>query len=223
MPYPAYPGPYATASDLADYWRDLSSGEQSRATVLLTAASDRINELPGAQDFVSSARHWVSLDMVKRAMIGGGGEKTESQSMLGMSVSRQFANPMGDLYITSKEVNRLRGRFGQSASSIVLSSHARVPLEPWNFQPTWQPGEVEWMSVCPSSVTLSVGDERQLMVIAATWFEYEDRTDYALYTSSDHTVATVSSGGLITAVGSGTANIRASYEGQSATCVVTVS
>jgi hypothetical protein len=83
---------------------------------------------------------WVSLDMVKRAMLGGGGEKAESQAMLGMSVNRTFANPMGDLYLTSKEVNRLRGRFGQSAGSVVLSSHAfGFRMEPWNFQPPTLP------------------------------------------------------------------------------------
>lgn len=225
--YPAYPGPYATADDLGGYWRALSSGEQAQATVLLAAASDRINEVPGAQNFVKTAAHWVALDMAKRAMIGGGGEKSESQAMAGMTVTRAFTNPMGDLYVTSKEINRLRGRFGQSAGSVVLTSNVRVPREPWNFQPTpeWglQANLVQWMLLVPEAVSLTVGAERHLMVLAATFFEYEERTDYALFKSSDTTIATVDNDGLVIARGVGTATITATYEGFTDTCTVTVS
>lgn len=225
--YPAYPGPYATVGDLGGYWRALSSGEQTNATDLLVAASDRINEFPGAANFVKTACHWVALDMVKRAMIGGGGEKSESQSMAGMTVTRGFANPMGDLYITSKELNRLRGRFGQAAGSVVMSSNVRVPQQPWNFQPTpeWglQSNLVQWMRLVPDLVSLSVGAERHLTVLAATFYEYEERTDYALFTTSDSTIATVANDGLVIAKGVGTATITASYEGFTDTCTVTVS
>lgn len=221
--YPAYPGPYATVGDLGGYWRALSSGEQTNATDLLVAASDRINEFPGAANFVNKACHWVTLDMVKRAMIGGGGEKSESQSMAGMTVTRGFANPMGDLYITSKEVNRLRGRFGQAAGSVVMSSNVRVPREPWNFQRSFQTSRIEWMRLIPGAVGLSVGAERHLMVLATTFYAYEERTDYALFTTSDSTIATVGNDGLVTAKGDGTATITATYEGFTDTCTVTVS
>lgn len=221
--YPEFPGPYATQGDLAAYWRALTDTEQARATVLLGAAADRINELPGAANFTSSARHWVSLDVVKRAMIGGGGEKSESQAMLGMSVNRTFVNPTGDLYITAKEVNRLRGRFGQSAGSVVLSSHARVPMQPWNFQrPHRDSTRIDWMRLCPDAITLTVGAERHMMVLAATWSEYEDRTDYALFTTSNAAVATVDNDGLMRAVGAGSATITATYEGFSDSSSVTV-
>lgn len=132
------PASYATVGDLAGYWRQLTDAEQQRAAVLLNAAADLINELPGAANFVPTACKWVSLDMVKRAMIGGGGEMSQSQAMAGMNVQRTFANPMGELYITPKEVDRLNGRYGPAAFSVVLDSNARVPLEPWNYQQSSQ-------------------------------------------------------------------------------------
>ncbi|MBY0440982.1 MAG: Ig-like domain-containing protein [Mycobacteriaceae bacterium] len=217
------PATYADVEDLAGYWRPLSDAEQSRAGVLLGAAADRINEFPGAQNFVQTACKWVSLDMVKRAMIGGGGERSLSQSMADIEVTQQFANPMGELYLTAKEVNRLRGRFGQAAGSVVLSSNVRVPLQPWNFQSSFQASGVDWLTVCPAAVTLGVGGQRQLMVLAATHWEYEDRTDYAQYTTSESTVATVSNDGVVTAIHTGTATITVTYEGLTAQCTVTVS
>lgn len=51
----------------------------------------------------------------------------------------------------------------------------------------------------------------------------QDVTSLATYESSDPAVATVSSTGLITAVGEGTATITATYQGASDTCAVTVS
>lgn len=223
--YPAYPGPYATEQDLAAYWRPLTQAEQSRATSLLGAAADAINELPGASGFVSTARHWVSLDMVKRAMIGGDGDSTKSlsQSMAGMSATQQFVNPTGALYLTAKERNRLRGRFGQAAGSVVLGSHARVPEQPWNFQPSFQAPRVDWVFVYPVGIALQVGQERSLMFMAATWWEYEERTDYAQWSTSDAAVAVVSNEGVVTAIGPGTATITGAYEGMSASSTVTVS
>ena len=225
--YPAYPGPYATQADLAGYWRALSSGEQTRATTLLAAVADTINEMPNARSFVNTACHWVSLDAVKRVMqVGGDGERSESQSMAGMTVDRMFVNPAGNLYVTTKERNRLRGRFGQAAGSVVLSNRVKIPLDPWNYQqpflPFGLPAGVEWMALCPETVALVVGGERHLMVVAATFYYYEDRTDYAIYSSSDPTVATVDNDGLVRAIGAGTATITASYEGLTDTCTVTV-
>lgn len=221
--YPAFPGPYATEEDLQGYWRPLTDAEQARATVLLGASSDRINELPNAAGFVASACHWVALDAVKRAMqVSGDGVKSQSQSMAGMDVNQSFVNPMGDLYISSRELNRLRGRVGQSAGSVVMSSNVRVPREPWNFQHSFQTTRIDWMRLWPDVVALTVGAERHLMVLAATFYEYEDRTDYALFTSSDSTVARVDNDGLVTAVGTGTATITATYEGFTDTSTVTV-
>lgn len=224
--YPAYPGPYATFEDLAGYWRALTDAEQARATVLLGAVSDRINELPNAASLVNSACHWVALDAVKRAMIvSGEGEKTESQSMAGQTVDRTFVNPMGSLYLTGAEINRLRRQTSQSAGSLALSSRVRVPLDPWNYQPPLVfgvPVGVEWMRLFPEEISLTVGGEQHLSVLAATLFDYEDRTDYAIFTSSDSMIATVDNGGLVTGISAGTVTVTASYEGFTDTCTVTV-
>lgn len=51
----------------------------------------------------------------------------------------------------------------------------------------------------------------------------QDVTADAAYSSDDEAVATVSSGGLVTAVGEGTATVTATYEGLTATSTITVS
>jgi hypothetical protein len=128
-------GPYATATDLAGYWRPLSDVEQSRATVLLDAAGDLIDEQPGSVDFVETATKWVSLDMVKRAMVGLDGITSQSQAMGDMSVSQSFANPMGKLYITEKELQRLRGfGVGSKQFALVMTNNVRVPYTAWGYQ-----------------------------------------------------------------------------------------
>ena len=50
----------------------------------------------------------------------------------------------------------------------------------------------------------------------------QDVTSTATWTSSDEAVATVSTGGLVTAVAEGSATITAAASGQSGTCAVTV-
>ena len=132
------PGPYASPDDLQDYWRPLSDGETSRAEILLEAAGDLIDEQRGSDEFVESALKWVSLDMVKRAMIGGGGVTQGAQSMADMSASVTYANPMGNLYLTRQELDRLAGYTAGGAFSLTLSSNVRVPGEPWNYQPSSQ-------------------------------------------------------------------------------------
>lgn len=50
----------------------------------------------------------------------------------------------------------------------------------------------------------------------------QDVTATATWSSSDETVATVSAGGLVTAVAEGSATITATAQGQSDTCMITV-
>lgn len=132
---PVLPAAYATAIDLQDYWRTLTDAEQARATFLLQRAALRINELPGSAEFNPLTCNDVSLDMVKRAMIGGGGVNSVDQAMADITAQVQYANPMGNLYITRPEKDRLYG-YESTASSIAPANHPRVPLEPWNWQPT---------------------------------------------------------------------------------------
>ena len=71
---------------------------------------------------------------------------------------------------------------------------------------------LESIAASPSSVSLDVGDTEQL-TITATYSDAstDDVTTEASYVSDDETVATVSGGGLITAVAGGSATVTASY------------
>lgn len=142
MPLPAA---YASALDLADYWRPLSEAEQARATVLLGYAATLINELPGAADadgnpaFSPATCKHVSLDMVKRAMIGGGGIGGGSQAMADMTHTVSYVNPVGNLYLTSQELARLQGHpYTGAMGSLTLASNVRVPGHIWNYQQSSQ-------------------------------------------------------------------------------------
>lgn len=139
-PDPETPEPYATAAELAAYWRPLTDAEIARATVLLRAARDLIDEQAGSADFVQTALKWVSLDMVKRAMIGGGGVTGGSQSMADITATVQYANPMGSLYIRDRELSRLIGPHPPTGS-IKMASNARVPRHIWNRQNSHQCGD----------------------------------------------------------------------------------
>lgn len=142
MPELTLPDPYAEVSHLQTYWRTLSAAEQTRATNLLGWAAKLIRDEPGSNDFDELTCAQVSMDMVKRAMVNGDGvsASTASQSMLDMSASRteRYVNPMGNLYLTEYEKDRLAGRTGLRGGSLTLSSNARVPGEPWNTQPSAQ-------------------------------------------------------------------------------------
>lgn len=133
------PDPYAAVADLETYWRTLSVAEQGRATSLLGWAAKLINEQPGSADFDPLTCAQVSMDMVKRAMINGDGvsESTTSQTMdvVSASSTQRYVNPVGNLYITTAEADRLAGRVAVgSAFSLTLKSNARVPGHWWNHQ-----------------------------------------------------------------------------------------
>jgi Big-like domain-containing protein/calcineurin-like phosphoesterase family protein len=81
-----------------------------------------------------------------------------------------------------------------------------------------QPKQVKSISVSPSSATVDVGSTVQL---SATASPPGSATSFA-WASSNSSVATVSSSGLVTAVGAGTANISASAGGKSGSSAITV-
>lgn len=76
------------------------------------------------------------------------------------------------------------------------------------------------ITVTPGTKTLAAAATQQLTV---TDSNSVNRTVAATYVSSTPAKATVSSGGLITAVATGTSTITATYAGFTGTCVVTVS
>lgn len=77
------------------------------------------------------------------------------------------------------------------------------------------------ITATPTTKTLAVAATQQLVIKDATGATLPSG-DVA-FTSSDVTKATVSTGGLVTAVATGSATITATYQGHTATCAVTVS
>ena len=134
------PGPYADVFELFEYWgRTLTQSEQDRAAVLLGWAAQIILEQPGSGDFDALIAAQVSMDMVKRAMINADGINSSSQAMADMSATVRYANPMGSLYLSAAEADRLGGNLGSSgAFSVALTSNVRVPCHPWSRQSSSQ-------------------------------------------------------------------------------------
>lgn len=111
-------GPFATPDDLASRWRELGDGDRKRAETLLGDASAmlatemgrcgvRIDEEDEVQ---ASLLCLVCCSMVRRAMASETYADVKSKSLTAGPYSGQvtFANPTGNMYITSDE-RRLLG------------------------------------------------------------------------------------------------------------------
>lgn len=109
---------YAIPADVEAIWRPLSEEQATQAAVLLDYASARIrHEFPDVDDRLASDELdptlpvMVAAGMVKRAMIGSATEGLESQSQGAgpFQMSQNFANPMGNLYLTADDRRLLAG------------------------------------------------------------------------------------------------------------------
>lgn len=111
---------FAESGDLASRWRTLSTEEAARAEVLLGDASVWLRAwfpdldarlTSGALD--ATIPVMVVCSMVKRAMLDSDGLSAEqSQQTAGPFmdlVQRSFSNPDGNLYLTSREEQLIRG------------------------------------------------------------------------------------------------------------------
>lgn len=115
--------PFATADDLAAYWRPLTGDEPARALVLLTLASNRLRLAAGnegvdldvkiaASEAYASVINWVVMEAVKRAMQSSGNPdmpSVESSSMTAgpYSENYKYTNPTGDLFFRKSELAAL--------------------------------------------------------------------------------------------------------------------
>lgn len=115
--------PFAIVSDLEKRWRALTVDETTRATALIDDASQMIVDLcPGYTAASAATLRAIVCAMVKRAMIQGSDDDlagvTSLQQTAGpFTETPTYANPMGDLYLTKAEKQRL-GRGVQKAFSI---------------------------------------------------------------------------------------------------------
>lgn len=118
--------PFASADDLQDRWRPLSTDEFALAQVKIGDASDMIRErwpdvdariLAGTLRESSVVR--VVAAMVKRSMSNaneGVESSAEQAGPFGHTV--KFANPEGNLYLTADEVRVLDGAY--TAPGVVM-------------------------------------------------------------------------------------------------------
>lgn len=124
--------PFATVSDLTDGWRALTEDEQSRASSLLVRASAMIaSELdragvtwPPTTEPLMTNLVTVTCNVVRRAMSMPTDYQPVSQytqSAVGYSETMAYANPNGDMYLTSQEKKSLgigRQRVGSMRAHI---------------------------------------------------------------------------------------------------------
>lgn len=131
---------FATPEDLAARWRPLATEEQALALVLLEDASARIRvEFPDVdariaadpQELDPAVPRMIVCAMVKRAMLAGTDQAVAAsiqQTAGPYSQSTTFANPTGDLYLTSGERRMLKGSpqaaYTVSMSAAPLAVHA---------------------------------------------------------------------------------------------------
>lgn len=124
--------PYATIEDLESRWRTLDADEKRRAEVKIADASALIAsefanagiDMPVINELTEANLKAVTCEMVKRSMaspIDQAPVSANSVTAGPFSESFTFANPSGDMYMTSGEKRRLglkRQRVGSIAPNI---------------------------------------------------------------------------------------------------------
>lgn len=132
--------PYATATELAAYWRTLTTAEQARAAVMLNLASMRLRSIAdqvsvdldakvAASPVMAANAQWVVMEATKRAMLVpmDTPPANQVQTTAGpYSENIVFTNPSGDLWFKNTELKAL-GLWGvQSMGSV--STTPRVDI-----------------------------------------------------------------------------------------------
>ncbi|MFT8592432.1 MAG: hypothetical protein ABF747_02305 [Bifidobacterium sp.] len=115
--------PFAATADLEARWHALTDAEKTQAETLIADASQIIvDTCPYYADASTLTLTGVVCAMVKRAMIGADnvGVSSTQQTAGPFNESYNYANPLGDLYLTKAEKQRL-GRGVQHAFSIDMS------------------------------------------------------------------------------------------------------
>lgn len=123
--------PYATAQDLGARWRNMptDTASQTMVTTLLGDASYWLRQwfpsITGRIDAGQADGTGAMLlvcAMVKRAMVNADNEGVSqaSDGMAGMTETRVYSNPDGNLYITSNEMTLIQG--GARAKSMTMAT-----------------------------------------------------------------------------------------------------
>lgn len=127
---------FATAAELAAFWKTLSTDEIARANSLLLLASNRlrgIGEKTGvdvdarvaASAVYTSNVKWVVMEATKRAMLTPTDQPPVNQYQQTAGVYSEnytYTNPSGDLWFKSSELSEIGLTGNQKLRSISTSS-----------------------------------------------------------------------------------------------------
>ena len=93
---------FATATEIADVWRPLSSQERANAEMLLTAAAKWIRDRTTGLADDDPAAKYVSIDVVKSALVAGPfvGHSSYSKGIGPWTKAGTLINPAGALEFT---------------------------------------------------------------------------------------------------------------------------
>lgn len=120
--------PFAQTVDLEARWHTLTASEQAQATVLIGDASQMIiDTCPRYATASTGTLKAIVCAMVKRAMLAGdsAGISSTQQTAGPFNESYNYANPLGDLYLTKAEKQRL-GEGVQHAFSLDMTNGSVV-------------------------------------------------------------------------------------------------
>lgn len=128
---------FATKEQLAAYWRTLTADEQSRATILLELASNKLRLMAedvdidldakkAASEAYSTTLRWVVMEAVKRAIATPTDQPpvdSWQQTAGPYSENYKYTNPSGDLWFKKSELSSLGLTGRQSLSSLNTSQN----------------------------------------------------------------------------------------------------
>lgn len=131
--------PFATLEQLEAFWKDVASGDEGRANVLLELASNRIRLIgvqigvdvdaeANASEAYSTTVRWVVMEAVKRAMLTPTDQppvNTFSQTAGPYSENYTYTNPSGDLWFKKTELSAL-GLYGSQSLGSISSSQTDI-------------------------------------------------------------------------------------------------
>lgn len=126
--------PFATVEELQAFWKVLTDTEQTRASSLLTLASNRLRMIgknvgvdvdaeKEASEAYGSTLGWVVMEATKRAMLTPEGPPVESAQITAgpYSENYKYSNPSGDLWFKKSELYDLDLYGKQTLDSISTS------------------------------------------------------------------------------------------------------
>lgn len=127
--------PFATIAQLEAFWKTLTDDEKTRATSLLTLASNRLRLIAensgidldakaAASPAYASTLQWVVMEATKRAMLTPADQPpvdSWQQTAGPYSENYKYTNPSGDLWFKRSEFSELGLNGKQSLNSISTS------------------------------------------------------------------------------------------------------